>query len=47
MVIDSSVLIAILCEEPERFDYIKAIGRGDLRLMSIANALEATIANAL
>ena len=47
MVIDSSALIAILLVEADRDLYIEAIERGEIRLISAANALEgATVAEA-
>lgn len=43
MVIDSSVLIAILCDEPERHDFNRKIEAASSRLMSAASVLETTI----
>lgn len=43
MVIDTSVLLAILFSEPEAPDLIRAIARDGTRLMSAGSALEAGI----
>jgi len=43
MVIDTSALIAILQDEPERSDFIRAIDRADSRVMSCAALVEASI----
>jgi ribonuclease VapC len=43
MVIDSSVLIAILQNEPDAPDFASAIADSDIRLLSAANLVEASI----
>lgn len=43
MVIDSSVLVAILFDEPEAEGFVEAIAEADRRLMSAASLLEAAI----
>lgn len=43
MIIDSSVLIAILCDEPNALIYEEAIERDPVRLLSTANFLETAI----
>lgn len=43
MVLDSSSLLAILQDEPERRTFIEAIEAADQRLMSVANFLETAI----
>jgi ribonuclease VapC len=43
MVIDSSVLIAILRDEPDAPDFAAAIADSDTRLLSAANLVEASI----
>lgn len=43
MVIDSSALIAILCDEPERFDFNRKIEADSCRLISAASVLETSI----
>ena len=40
MVIDSSAVIAILHDEPERADYLNAIKRASIRLISTATRVE-------
>ncbi len=42
MVIDSSVLIAILEDEPERDGFLDAMARSEIRLMSTASVVEAS-----
>jgi ribonuclease VapC len=43
VVIDSSVLLAILLAEPERSHFVDLITEANFRLLSAANALEAAI----
>ena len=43
MVIDSSALIAILCDEPERYDFNRKIEADSRRLISTATVLETSI----
>lgn len=43
MVIDSSVLLAILLAEPERSHFVDLIAQAGVRLLSAGNALEAAI----
>lgn len=43
MVIDTSVLLAILCDEPERRRFNEAIEAADSRLLSVASYVEASI----
>ena len=43
MVIDTSALVAILQDEPERSTYIDAIEMADSRLMSLATWVEISI----
>lgn len=43
MVIDSSALIAILCDEPERYDFNRKIEADSRRLISTASVLETSI----
>lgn len=43
MVIDTSALVAILSGEPEQQPFIDAIERADLRLLSAATLVEASI----
>lgn len=43
MVIDTSALVAILTNEPEQADFIRAIERADLRLLSAASWVEVSI----
>ena len=43
MVIDSSVLLAILLAEPERSHFVDLITEASVRLLSAANALETAI----
>ena len=43
MVIDTSVLLAILQDEPERRSFNEAIEAADARLMSVANFVEVSI----
>jgi len=43
MVIDTSALIAILQDEPERSDFIRAIEAADERVISAATLVEASI----
>lgn len=43
MVVDSSVLVAILFDEPEAKGFVQAIAEADRRLMSAASLLEAAI----
>jgi ribonuclease VapC len=43
MVIDTSALLAILLDEPERRAYIEEIEAADVRLMSVASFVEASI----
>jgi len=43
MVIDSSVLLAILLAEPERSHFVDLITQAGIRLLSAGNALEAAI----
>lgn len=43
MVIDSSALIAILQDEPERAAFVRKLGADRVRLLSAANWLEAAI----
>lgn len=43
MVIDTSALVAILSDEPERRRFIDAIAAADVRLISAATVLEAGI----
>jgi ribonuclease VapC len=43
MVIDSSALIAILCDEPERSDFNRQIEADSRRLISTASVLETSI----
>jgi ribonuclease VapC len=43
MVIDSSALIAILCDEPERSDFNRKIEADSRRLISTASVLETSI----
>jgi len=43
MVIDTSALIAILADEPERRTFIEKIEAADARLLSAANFVEASI----
>jgi ribonuclease VapC len=43
MVIDTSALVAVLCNEPDAERYEEIIDRGPSRLMSVASALEAVI----
>ena len=43
MVIDTSALIAILHDEPERRSYVEAIEIADSRLLSVANWVEISI----
>lgn len=43
MVIDTSAVIAILLDEPERPDFIRAIDLDPKRLISVVSALEASV----
>ena len=43
MVIDSSALIAILCDEPERYDFNCNIEADSRRLISTGSVLETSI----
>lgn len=43
MVIDTSALIAILSDEPERRPFIETIEAADVKLMSVATFVEASI----
>lgn len=43
MIVDTSAVLAILLDEPERADFAVAITASPVRLMSAANALEAWI----
>jgi ribonuclease VapC len=43
MVIDSSALIAILCDEPERYGFNRKIESDSRRLISTASVLETSI----
>ena len=43
MVIDSSAIIAILCDEPERYDFNRKIEADSRRLISTASVLETSI----
>lgn len=43
MVVDTSALVAILTGEPEQADFIRAIDRADIRLLSAASWVEASI----
>ncbi|MEN8215460.1 MAG: type II toxin-antitoxin system VapC family toxin [Pseudomonadota bacterium] len=43
MVIDSSAIIAILCDEPEAEGFTRAIENDPIRLMSAASLLESSI----
>lgn len=43
MVVDTSALVAILSDEPERRAFIEAIEAADVRLMSAATFVEASI----
>ena len=43
MVIDTSALVAILLDEPERRAFIDAIEAADVRLMSVASFVEVSI----
>jgi ribonuclease VapC len=43
MVIDSSALIAILCDEPERYDFNRKIEADSRRLISTGSVLETSI----
>lgn len=43
MVIDSSALLAILFDEPERAAFVRRIAADPMRLMCVANWLEAAI----
>lgn len=43
MVIDSSALLAILQDEPERRAFLEALDRADRRRMSVANFVEVSI----
>ena len=43
MVIDTSAVVAILCGEPERRTFLEAIDGADVRLMSAASFVEASI----
>lgn len=43
MVIDSSALITILCDEPERYDFNRKIEADFCRLVSTASVLETSI----
>ena len=43
MVIDSSALIAILCDEPERYSFNRKIEADSRRLISTASVLETSI----
>ncbi len=43
MVIDSSAMIAILCDEPERYDFNRKIEADSRRLISTASVLETSI----
>lgn len=43
MVIDTSALMAILQDEPERSDFIRAIERAESRVMSSATLVESSI----
>lgn len=43
MVIDTSALIAILLQEPEAGDYVGAIRKDSVRLLSAMSALEAAV----
>ena len=43
MVIDSSALLAVMQNEPERRQYVEAIEAADTRLMSVATFVEASI----
>ncbi len=43
MVIDSSALITILCDEPERYDFNRKIEADSRRLISTASVLETSI----
>ena len=46
MVVDSSAVLAILFNEPERDLFSEALVAGRVRLMSSANALETAVTNA-
>ena len=41
IVIDSSVLVAILCNEAERIPFVETIATTDIALLSVANLTEA------
>lgn len=43
MVIDTSALVAILLDEPERADLVAAIGAADGRCLSVASFVETSI----
>ena len=43
MVIDSSAIIAILCDEPERYNFNRKIEADSRRLISTASVLETSI----
>ncbi len=43
MVIDTSAIIAVLTNDPERREFIEAIERSDVRAISSASILEASI----
>ncbi len=44
MVLDTSALLAILQDEPERSDFIRAIERADTRALSAATLVETSMA---
>ena len=44
MVIDTSAILAILQDEPERSDFIRAIDRADARVLSSVTLVETSIA---
>jgi ribonuclease VapC len=43
MVLDTSALLAILLDEPERSAFVRAIERDPTRLMSVANFVECSL----
>ena len=43
MILDTSVLVAILCDEPEAEEFEGALAADDVRLLSAASLLEASI----
>lgn len=44
MFVESSALVAILLEEPERKDFLRRLEARDRRVTSVVNAFEATLA---